>query len=76
MSNDAEWNDLLGRQVEIQWAGRTVRIGLVEAVTASADALWLAAHGVDARALNEKSQGYMVLPVHDERTRPACKNQG
>lgn len=66
MASDLEWDELVGWQVQVQWEGRTVRTGCVEAVTASADALWIAAQGVDSRALYEKAQGYRVLPLRDE----------
>jgi len=63
MANPEEWSDLLGRHVQIQHHGRTIRTGYVEAVTAAADALWIAAHGVEGRALYEKAPGRTVLPV-------------
>ena len=66
MENKAEWTDLAGLQVQIQKAGRTIRTGYVEDVAATADALWIAAHGVDARALYEKAEGYEVLPVGEQ----------
>ncbi|NKX56667.1 hypothetical protein [Arthrobacter mobilis] len=61
----AEWNDLAGLQVQIQKDGRTIRTGQVETVTAAADALWIAAHGIEPRALYEKAQGHTVLPVSE-----------
>ena len=63
MGNPAEWSDLVGRQVQVQQDGRTIRTGYVEAVTAAADALWIAAHGIERRSLYEKAQGHTVLPV-------------
>ena len=65
MGHRGEWNDLVGRQVEVQQHGRTIRTGRVEAMTAAADALWVAAHGVEPRALYEKAQGYTFLPVFE-----------
>jgi hypothetical protein len=66
MRNHAEWKDLLGRQVRIQKDGHTIRTGQVEAVTVAADALWIAAHGIETRALYEKKQGHIVLPVSEQ----------
>jgi hypothetical protein len=43
MANHAEWNDLVGQQVQIQQAESTFRTGYVEAVTDAADVLWIAA---------------------------------
>jgi len=63
MVHDAHWDDLVGLQVRIQQAGRTIRVGQVEEVTAAADALWVAAHGIDSRALYEKAEGYTALPL-------------
>ena len=71
MGNSAEWKDLVGRQVQVQHHGRTIRTGYVEEVTAASDALWIAAHGFERRALYEKAQGHTVLPVteHEEADR-------
>jgi hypothetical protein len=63
MDNPAKWNDLVGRLVQVQHRGRTIRTGYVEEVTEGADALWIEAHGIDGRALYEKAQGHTVLPV-------------
>jgi hypothetical protein len=63
MGSHEEWNDLVGRRVQIQHHGRTIRTGYVDAVTEAADALWIAAHGVERRTLYEKAQGHTVLPV-------------
>jgi hypothetical protein len=65
MGNHAEWNDLVGRQVQVRQAGSTIRTGYVEAVTDAADVLWIAAHGVEPRALYEKAQGHIVLPLSE-----------
>ncbi|MFD1210454.1 hypothetical protein ACFQ36_00150 [Arthrobacter sp. GCM10027362] len=66
MGSHAEWKDLVGRQVQILKDGRTIRTGHVEAVSAAAGALWIAAQGVEPRALYEKAQGHTVLPVCEE----------
>jgi len=63
MGNPGDRNDLVGRQVQIQHHGRTIRTGYVEAVTKAANALWIAAYGIERRALYEKTQGHTVLPV-------------
>lgn len=67
MVNDARWDDLVGVHVLIQKGGRTVRSGHVEAVTATADALWVSAQGHDSRALYEKAEGYTVLPLQTKQ---------
>ncbi|MCG2621838.1 hypothetical protein LVY72_07895 [Arthrobacter sp. I2-34] len=66
MRDHAEWKNLVGLQVQIQKDGRTIRTGLVDAVTEDAGALWLAAYGVDVRALYDKAEGYTVVTVSDE----------
>lgn len=63
MAHYGEWNDLVGQQVQIQRDGRTIRTGRVETMTPAADAVWIAAHGVELRALYEKAQGHTFLPV-------------
>jgi hypothetical protein len=76
MENHTDWKDLVGQQVRIQKDGRTIRTGQVEAVVAAADALWIGAHGVDARALYEKTQGYAALPVTEERPGSSRERMG
>lgn len=63
MVTDKNWDDLVGLHVRIQKGGRTVRTGQVEAVTATADALWISAQGLDSRALYEKAEGYTAVPL-------------
>lgn len=67
MVNDTHWDDLVGLHVRIQKGGRTVRTGHVEAVTATADALWVSAQGLDSRTLYEKAEGYTVLPLQTKQ---------
>ena len=67
MVNDTPWDDLVGLHVRIQKDGRTVRSGQVDAVTATADALWVSAQGLDSRALYEKAEGYTVLPLQPKQ---------
>ncbi|MFE4078704.1 hypothetical protein [Paenarthrobacter sp. YIM B13468] len=59
----AAWDELPGHEVHILKDGRVIRTGYVEAVTVAADALWIAAEGVEARALYEKARGHVVLPI-------------
>lgn len=59
----AAWDDLPGHEVHILKDGRVIRTGYVEAVTVAADALWIAAEGVEARALYEKARGHVALPI-------------
>lgn len=68
MEDRSNWKDLAGQQVRVQKEGRTIRTGYVKDVAVSADALWIEADGVEPRALYEKAQGHVVLPV----TRAAC----
>ncbi|GAA1787266.1 hypothetical protein GCM10009712_38380 [Pseudarthrobacter sulfonivorans] len=63
MENHTEWNDLVGRMVQVQKNGHTIRTGQVEAVTVTADALWIRAVGAEPRALYEKAEGHKVLPI-------------
>ena len=63
VGNPAEWNELLGQRVQVEKAGRIIRTGYVEAVTAAADTLWIAAEGVEPRALYDKAQGHTVRPL-------------
>lgn len=63
MGSYVNWAALVGRRVQVQKDGRAVRTGHVEDVTVDADALWIAAHGAEPRALYEKAQGHTVLPV-------------
>jgi hypothetical protein len=51
---------LTGKKVNIVKEGRTIRTGYVDAVTETADAVWLEGHRPDQRALFEKAQGYTV----------------
>lgn len=63
MGDHTAWKDFVGRQVEVQKEGRTIRTGYVKDVAVSADVLWLEADGAETRALYEKAQGYTVLPL-------------
>jgi hypothetical protein len=58
MGNDLEWSDLLGQRVHLKKDGCIVRTGYVDAVSASADILWISQAGSELRSLYEKSEGY------------------
>lgn len=60
------WNELIGRQVQIHKDGTLVRTGYVEDVTFAADALWLEGHGTDLRTLYAKADGYSAVAVPAE----------
>jgi hypothetical protein len=65
MEDQANWKDYAGRRVLVQKAGSTIRTGYVKDVTHAADVLWLESEGVEPRALYEKAQGYVVLPLSE-----------
>lgn len=60
---DQDWIELIGQRVEVWKGGQLVRTGCVDDVAGAADALWLAGHGVDGRALYQKADGYSVRPA-------------
>ncbi len=66
LGDHEDWSKLIGQQVHIRKDGLTIRSGRVEAVAGSGEALWIAAHGVELRALYDKAQGYRVAPVSKE----------
>lgn len=57
------WQELLGRNVQIRKDGKLVRTGYVEAVTRLADVLWVESHGIHPRQLFDKAEGYTVEPL-------------
>jgi hypothetical protein len=63
MGNDLEWSDLLGQRVHLKKDGCIVRTGYVDAVSASADILWISQEGSELRSLYEKSEGYYAVSV-------------
>jgi hypothetical protein len=63
MIDSSGWANLVGCWVQVHKDGRLVRTGYVDAVTESADALWIAAYGCEGRAMYEKAQGHAIL--HD-----------
>ncbi len=70
MGDHADWNDLAGRQVQVQKGGQTIRTGYVKDVAVTEDALWLEAYGAEPRTLYTKAQGYtaLAIPVSDVST--------
>lgn len=54
MGDHADCKELVGRQVQVQIEGRTIRTGYVEDVADTADALWLEAYGVQPRPCMKK----------------------
>ncbi|GLB69124.1 hypothetical protein [Arthrobacter mangrovi] len=60
---EQDWEDLLGQQVQIRKDGHLIRIGYVEDVTQTGDALWLENHGIDPRKLFTKADGYTATSL-------------
>ncbi|MET3923125.1 hypothetical protein [Arthrobacter sp. UYEF20] len=58
-----EWNNLIGRPVQVWKNGHLIRTGYVDDVAQAAGALWLEGHGVEGRALYQKADGYSAKPV-------------
>lgn len=63
MGDSPDWSDLMGLRVHVKKDGRIVRTGYVDAVSASADILWISQEGAEQRSLYEKSQGYYAVSV-------------
>jgi hypothetical protein len=57
---------MIGARVEVRRHGQFIRAGRVEDATPSGDTVWIAADGIDRRAMFEKSGGYTVwiAPTH------------
>ncbi|MEW1823101.1 hypothetical protein AB0323_20250 [Arthrobacter sp. NPDC080031] len=55
-----KWSRLLGSTVEIRQNGKTIRVGMVDQAMADDSALWLAADGVEGRALIEAAAEFEV----------------
>ena len=58
--NHHDWIKLIGQRVEVWKEGKLVRTGRVDDVVHAADALWLAGHGVERRALYQEAEGYSI----------------
>lgn len=63
MGNSLDWSDLVGLRVHVKKDGYVVRTGIVDAVSASADILWISQDGAENRSLHEKSEGYYAVSV-------------
>jgi hypothetical protein len=63
VGKSSNWSDLLGLRVHVTKDGRIVRTGHVDAVSASADVLWISQEGAENRSLYEKSEGYRAIPI-------------
>ncbi|WP_461175306.1 hypothetical protein M1D93_20355 (plasmid) [Arthrobacter sp. Z1-9] len=55
-----EWSQLVGAFVEVRNDKRVLRSGFVDDAMADSSALWLAADGIDGRALITRAEGYEV----------------
>ena len=65
-----DWYQVVGEHVQIRLGDRVVRSGIVEAVTADDDILWIAANGAERRALYERAQGYSIWIEYKWETLP------
>jgi hypothetical protein len=63
VGNSPDWSDLLGLRVHVKKDGSVVRTGYVDAVSASADILWIGQEGAEHRSLYEKSEGHYAVSV-------------
>lgn len=63
MENSLDWSDLLGLRVHVKKGDQIVRTGYVDAVSASADILWIGQEGAEHRSLYEKYEGFTAVPV-------------
>lgn len=63
MGNSLDWSDLLGLRVHVKKDDYIVRTGYVDAVSASADILWISQEGAENRSLYEKAEGYYAVSV-------------
>jgi hypothetical protein len=66
LGDHEDWTKLIGQQVHIRKDGLTLRSGKVETVADSGETMWIAAHGVEQRALYDKAQGYRAVPLSKE----------
>jgi hypothetical protein len=63
VGNSLDWSDLLGLRVHVKKDDDVVRTGYVDAVSVSADILWISQEGAEHRSLYEKSEGYDAVSV-------------
>jgi hypothetical protein len=63
MENSLDWSDLVGLRVHVKKDDHIVRTGYVDAVSASADILWISQEGAEHRSLYEKAEGYSAVSV-------------
>lgn len=66
-----DWTSLIGQVVGIRRGGSLVRLGQVETVTLTGDALWLRSEGVEPRALYLKADGYTAWTVPNPSVKDA-----
>jgi hypothetical protein len=60
---DGNWEDLVGRLVQVCSKDRIIRTGYVDAVTRSGDTLWIGPEGADGRMMYDKAEGHRVVSV-------------
>jgi hypothetical protein len=60
MHHQREWLPLVGQEVAIRFDTKTVRTGIVDAVTADDHILWITAQGSDPRRMFQRTDGFSV----------------
>lgn len=55
-----DWSQLIGAFIQVRHEKQCLRSGFVDDAMADSSALWLAAAGIDGRALITKAEGYEV----------------
>ena len=58
LANYSLWSALIGARVEIRHSGAVIRTGIVEDAAADSSVLWIAAEGIEPRAMYEAALGY------------------
>ncbi len=72
MEESLGWSGLLGLRVHVKKGNQIVRTGYVDAVSASADILWISQEGAQHRSLYEKFEGYSVSACADLYDKDVC----
>lgn len=67
----SDWQRAQGQYVEIRRLGKTIRVGIVEAVMPDNSVLWISAAGVYSRTMFEKAEGHEVYARYSWDAPPA-----
>ncbi|MDR6989206.1 hypothetical protein J2Y66_003721 [Paenarthrobacter nitroguajacolicus] len=70
------WRPLVGRTVTVKLQTHEVRTGVVDAVTADDQILWLDCHGNNPRRLFERSDGFQIWIDHNWEHERSSENRG